>query len=103
MKKIKLPALAFVFLIGSLTGTAQSITITGTVKDAVSKQPLSGVSVYIRGSKGVSTDSLGVYSIVTSRESIPLVFSIIDYRDQTIIVKKSENRAIKTMDVFLDP
>jgi hypothetical protein len=103
MKKIKLVGLSFILLIASFCGTAQTITITGVVRDAVTKQPLGGVSVYIRGSKGVTTDSLGIYTIITARESIPLVFSIIDYRDQTIMVKKSENRSEKKLDVNLDP
>ncbi|HEY4874513.1 MAG TPA: DUF5686 family protein, partial [Puia sp.] len=103
MKKIKLIALAVICLVGTLTVTAQTITINGTVSDAVTHQPLSGVSVYIRGSKGVSTDSLGNYSITTSREMIPLVFSIIDYRNQTIMVKKDENRSVKELNIFLDP
>src|SRR5579871_347297 len=102
MKKIKFIALAVICLCIGLNGIAQTITITGTVKDAVTKQPMSGVSVYIRGGKGVSTDSSGIYTITTEREMIPLVFSIVDYRAQTIMVKKNENRAIKQLDVFMD-
>src|SRR5580704_14233942 len=103
MKKIKLIALAVICLFTGFNGIAQTITITGTVKDAVTKQPIAGVSIYIRGGKGVSSDSLGNYAIATDREMIPLVFSIIDYRAQTIMVKKNENRAIKELNVFLDP
>jgi hypothetical protein len=103
MKKIKLIALVVICLVGTLSVTAQTITINGTVSDAVTHQPLSGVSVYIRGSKGVSTDSLGNYSITTSREMIPLVFSTLDYRNQTIMVKKDENRSVKELNVSLDP
>ncbi len=103
MKKFKLIAFGVICLLESFYGNAQTITITGTVRDAVSRLPLAGVSVYIRGSKGISTDSLGNYTIVTQKEVIPLVFSIVDYRDQTIIVKKNENRSVKQLDVYLDP
>src|SRR5580704_1104706 len=102
MKNFKIIALAVFCLFKGFNGVTQIITITGSVKDAVTKQPISGVSVYIRGGKGVSTDSLGNYTISTDREMIPLVFSIIDYRAQTIIVKKNENRVVKQLDVYLD-
>ena len=57
MKKFKLIAFGVICLLESFYGNAQTITITGTVRDAVSRLPLAGVSVYIRGSKGISTDS----------------------------------------------
>ncbi|HLX93994.1 MAG TPA: DUF5686 family protein [Puia sp.] len=103
MKRIRLLTSAVLLLHLSLPGFAQTITITGTVRDAVTRQPLSGVSVYIRGSKGISTDSMGNYTIQSSREMIPLIFSIVDYRDQTIMIKKNENRSLRQLDVFLDP
>ncbi|MFT3981691.1 MAG: TonB-dependent receptor [Ferruginibacter sp.] len=59
-------------------------SITGTVTDARTGTPLSGVSVTINGSsRGSSTDATGRYSVETPPNAT-LLFSIIGYTSQTI-------------------
>ncbi len=78
MKKVLL-ILACLSLTLSLM--AQDRTITGTVKDADSSEPIPGVNVIIKEDKsvGVTTDPDGNYSIQVKPEWTTLVFSYIGY------------------------
>src|SRR6218665_129304 len=54
--------------------------ITGTVRDAVTCEPLAGVSMTVKGTlQGVSTDGEGRYSISVQSDSAVLVFSFMGY------------------------
>lgn len=64
----------------SATATAQQLTtITGTVADSLSHEPLAGVTVEAEGGSSVQTDPSGAFSI---RVSLPatLVFTNVGYR-----------------------
>jgi outer membrane receptor protein involved in Fe transport len=76
----------FLFLtVGS--AWAQSPALTGVVTDALTKDPLVGVSVVIKGtSQGTTTDASGTYSIQVPGGSAVLVFSFIGYLPQEIRV-----------------
>ena len=65
------------FITFSLISFAQKGKIEGNVTDAVSGQPLTGVSVLVKGSKrGTATDIAGHYIIsVDGMEKVSLVFS----------------------------
>lgn len=66
--------------------TAQTPVVKGTVRDAVSKVPLPGVTVTIKGTaKGVTTGPDGAYTIQPSAGAV-LVFSFIGYARQEIPV-----------------
>ena len=65
------------FLLLSLVGYSQTITISGTVYDITKKTPISSVSVLSTSGNGTSTDSLGHYQI-TVREKDSIYFSYLN-------------------------
>ncbi len=79
----------FVLLISTIT-FGQNITVSGTVKENVSSQPLLGVNILIKNTaKGVTTDFDGNYTISNVPINSILVFSYIGYVDQEVIVKNT--------------
>ena len=67
----------------------ETMTVTGTVKDATG-EPIIGVSVLIKGtSTGGITDLDGNFSIVTPKKRTILVFTYLGYKTQEIIVEKN--------------
>jgi len=64
-------------ILGSLKGTAQTITISGTVYDITKKNPIAYVSVLSTSGKGTATDSTGKYSI-TVKETDSVFFSFLN-------------------------
>lgn len=64
---------------------AQSVTISGTVTDAESQQPLPGVSVLEKDSqRGTMTDENGRFEIELSQADVYLVFSSIGYATKEV-------------------
>lgn len=62
-------------------------TITGTVTDAITSEPLPGVNIVIEGTTtGTTTGMDGSYSINVEGAGATLVFSFIGYHTQTITV-----------------
>ena len=62
------------------TEMLQQITVTGTVTDGSTGEPLPGVTVTIKGmSQGTVTDANGVYSFAVPNENVTLVFSYIGF------------------------
>ncbi len=76
----------FLFAMISLSVAAQERSISGTVSDASTKEPLIGVTVLVEGTfTGTVTDFDGNYTIkVESGKN--LVFSFVGYQAQTIAV-----------------
>lgn len=69
-------------LLGMSNMSAQSVAVSGVVKDAVTNEPLIGATVMVKGTtNGVSTDANGNYSIKAKAEDI-LVCQIIGYKNQ---------------------
>lgn len=67
--------------------TELAITVSGTVKDASTQQPLPGVNVIVKGTtNGTTTDSDGRYSLSVSEEDAVLIFSFIGYITQEVPV-----------------
>jgi TonB-linked SusC/RagA family outer membrane protein len=78
-----LPVILFFFISVSF---AQSKKISGTITDDKGV-PLSNVSVKIKGSSiGVTTDSVGLFSINVPNEKAVLVVSYIGFQDQEVTV-----------------
>jgi len=84
----------------SLAVEPQSTLIKGTVSDELTGDPVSFVSVYLKGTTvGTVTDQKGRYTIETSANATTLVFSFVGYnteirnivpgREQTVNVKLS--------------
>ena len=69
-------------LLGMSNMSAQTVAVSGVVKDAVTNEPLIGATVMVKGTtNGVSTDVNGNYSIKAKAEDI-LVCQIIGYKNQ---------------------
>ena len=60
--------------------SAQTIVLSGTVTDSVSKAPLQNVSVYIKGSRGTRTDSAGNFYLPLNKAASYVEFSIVGYK-----------------------
>lgn len=77
MKKIKLLLLACSLLLLNLAVSAQTRTITGTVKDSKSGQPISGATIKVLGSRiGVSADEKGSFKLQVPSSLSKVVLSI---------------------------
>ena len=69
-------------LLGTVNMSAQTVTVSGVVKDAVTNELLVGATVMVKGTtNGVSTDINGNYSIKAKAEDV-LVCQIIGYKNQ---------------------
>ena len=85
MTKLKL-FLAVLFLTVSYWATAQNITVTGTVKDSSTGEPVPYAAVLIKGTlTGEMTDLDGLYSISVPADGV-LVFSSVGYKDLEVPV-----------------
>ncbi len=98
MRKIKLFLTALAVLISS-AAFAQSLTVTGTVTDAATGEPVPFASIHEKGTmNGTNTDIDGNYSITVSPEGT-IVFSSIGYNSLEIPV---EGRAQINCDLEVD-
>ena len=87
-KSLRFVAAYMLATIFSFTAIAQSVTITGTVKNSDSKETVPAVSVTIKGtSSGTYTDDKGVFSITASGKlPVTLVFSSIGFEAKEVSV-----------------
>jgi Family of unknown function (DUF5686)/CarboxypepD_reg-like domain len=75
-------------LIGHYYGMAQTMTVTGLVRDSITHAPLANASVYFKnGGKGRRTDEAGKFSLQADRQYRDLVVSLVGYRPVTIHLK----------------
>lgn len=82
------------FLLVSVSLLAQTRTVTGTLIDDASGEPLIGASIIVKGSTvGTVTDFDGSFSIEAAPEDV-LVVSYVGYADQEIVVGNSSNISI---------
>ena len=76
--------LLFLLLLLPFSILAQN-TLSGTVVDAVSKQPIPGVNVNVQGAaNGVSTDFDGKYQLSNVKKGDKVVFSFIGYKNTVV-------------------
>ncbi len=88
-ERVKRNWLALIFLVAVCNSSAQTTVINGVVKDAKTQLPLASVTVSIKNLRGgVTTDSLGYFSIRTTKPVNQLLFSIVGYKNQTVTVKQ---------------
>ena len=67
-------------------------TITGTVTDATSGEPVVGVNVSAKGTTvGTVTDLDGKYSLGVPKSANAVVFSFVGYKTQTIALDGASN------------
>ncbi len=71
----------------TVLANAQTVTVTGTVRNSSSKEVVPAVSVSVKGtSQGTYTNSDGVFSLKVAKLPVTLVFSSIGFEDQEINV-----------------
>ncbi|MBC7874487.1 MAG: carboxypeptidase-like regulatory domain-containing protein [Ferruginibacter sp.] len=71
----------------SIAANAQTITVSGTVRNETSKEYVPAVSVLVKGtSQGTFTNSDGVFSLKVAKLPVVLVFSSIGYENQEVTV-----------------
>ena len=93
--KFILPGLLF---LAATAAYAQNLTVTGTVKDSSTGEPVPFASIRLDGTMiGGMTDMDGVYSISVPSDGV-LIFSSIGYKDSTVPVA-----GVAKHDVMLDP
>lgn len=70
----------------------QMLTVSGTVRDAVTREPLSAANIRVRGtSRGTISNPNGDYRLSLPRDSLTLVFSFVSYRSDTVNIVLTEN------------
>lgn len=69
------------FCLMSVTAWAQSVVISGTITDKVTKEPIPGVGITVKGTTaGTATDNNGKYTLTTSQKApFTLVISYVGY------------------------
>ncbi|MBI3139425.1 MAG: TonB-dependent receptor [Sphingobacteriales bacterium] len=71
----------------SIAAYAQTVTVSGTVRNSSSKETVPAVSVSVKGTtRGTYTNSEGEFSLNVPKLPVVLVFSSIGYEDQEITV-----------------
>lgn len=71
----------------SIAAEAQTVTITGTVRNESSKEAVPAVSIRVKGTnQGTFTNSDGEFSISVDKLPVTLVFTSIGYLDQEVSV-----------------
>ena len=92
---MKRQILNFLLLLGFFTMTAQSGSITGSVTDSNTNDPLPGVNVIVKNTtNGTNTDFNGNFSVENVSAGDVLVFSYLGYKTYEYTVSNSFNVSI---------
>ncbi len=95
MKKFTLLTL-LLFFVSMATVIAQQRTISGTVTNAGSGEPLPGANIVVQGTTvGTSTDMKGNFELNIPSEADSLVVSYLGYRTKTLSIGNRSKFAIK--------
>jgi len=82
---------AFLLLVSTVSVFSQSV-IKGTIIDEVTKEPLSGASIYAKDEKvGAITDAKGSFGIKISKYPLRIHISFVGYKEKDIICNSSED------------
>lgn len=74
----------------------RALTVNGTVLDAVSREPLAGASIQVKGSaRGANTDQDGKFTLQLDNENATLEVSFTNYISQEIAVKGKNTLVIE--------
>ena len=86
--------LVFAFMFFLINSFSQTI-VKGTVKDAITKEPLQYVSIVFKGGKGVSTNADGTYTLSSSSATAnQLLISYVGYKSVTKSVVPDKEQVI---------
>jgi len=106
-KKSTRPLLVFMLLcvLSVVHAFGQQVTVTGTVTDRVTGEPLPGVNVVLSGTTtGISTDIDGKYSLNVPSGNVKLIFTYIGYNTEEVNTNGSQtiNVALQEDNTQLD-
>lgn len=83
---------------GSMTSYGQPITISGSVKDSETREPLAYASVQLEGSSsGTTTNEQGSFTITVRTplaEKANLIISFVGYRSETVTLSAHQTRYV---------
>lgn len=69
----------------TIAGFAQTVAISGTVRNSITKDPVPSVSVIVKGSSsGTFTNENGVFKLTVDKIPVVLVFSSVGYETQEL-------------------
>lgn len=89
-KNYRLIALLVVNLF-TIAGFSQTVTISGTVRNSITKDPVPSVSVVVKGSSsGTFTNENGTFKIGVSKTPAVLVLSSVGYETQEVTANSSD-------------
>lgn len=84
----------FILFFSGLLLQAQNLVIQGTVRDT-NKKPLTGANLLVKGTElGVSTDSLGRYSIIVKQGVHVLIASYVGYKTKEVKISIDRNKLV---------
>jgi len=91
-----------IIVLSLLIYEANSQTISGTIKDANTKERLIGVNIILNNGSGTATDFDGNYQVLGDSGEQQITFKYIGYEEvlKTISLNKNE---VTTLDIFLVP
>lgn len=91
------------FFMSGAIAFAQSINVTGVVTDGLTKEPLTGVSVVVKGTTtGTFTDIEGRYSISAAKNAA-LVFSFLGFESKEVpVTGEIINISLESQDFQID-
>jgi hypothetical protein len=93
-KNCRLFALLVVNLF-AIAGLAQSVTISGTVRNSLTKDPVPSVSVVIKGSSsGTFTNENGFFRLTAEKTPVVLVFTSVGYETQEVTAASATELAV---------
>src|SRR5687768_16547297 len=73
--------------ISTITGYAQAVTISGTVRNSITKEPIPSVSVIVKGStSGTFTNDKGAFKLNVDKIPVVLIVSSVGYENQELTV-----------------
>ena len=102
MKKIRFFLVVLATLVSSLA-FAQNLTVTGTVKDSSTGEPVPFAAIQIKGTMtGGMTDADGLYSISTPADAV-LVFSSIGLSNLLDIIASTIPKSIAGSFIRIPP
>ena len=77
--------LILLFLFPAYAALSQVLTLSGSVRDAVTNAPLPAANVRVLGTtKGTVANSMGVYRLALEKDRYTIVYSFIGYRSDTL-------------------
>lgn len=86
--------LVFIFIASFITSFSQTI-VKGTVKDAITKQPLQSVSIVFKGGKGVTTDEAGNYMVTSTNPANKTLFvSYVGYKSVNKTITPNQEQVV---------